>query len=174
MPVKQKSPKGTKVKGLKADVGRRSMLTPERQSKIVEAITAGNYNEVAARYAGIGEHTFYNWLSRGEAGEDGYVQFMQAVKDAQAQAEVRDVALIARAAETSWQAAAWKLERKYFQRWGRKDRMVLEGGDPDHPVKVESKLDLSGLTDEELAFLEGLTEKVLGATAVPDPNASPD
>jgi hypothetical protein len=150
------------------------MFTPDRQSRIIEAITAGNYNEVAARYAGISEKTFYNWLARGEAGEDGYVQFLQSVKNAQAQAEVRDVALIARAAETNWQAAAWKLERKYYQRWGRKDRMMLEGGDPEHPIRTETKLDLSVLTDEELSLLEGITGKVLGVPSGTEPDDTLD
>ena len=50
----------------KARGGRPSKLTPEVQEKIVTAIRAGNYAQVAAVYAGIGERTFYRWMERGE------------------------------------------------------------------------------------------------------------
>jgi hypothetical protein len=34
-------------------LGRRTKLTPEVQKKIVDALSAGNYFEVACEYAGI-------------------------------------------------------------------------------------------------------------------------
>lgn len=122
----------------KRGVGRQTKLTPERQEKILTAIRAGNFACVAARSAGIEERTFYRWLERGEQETTGiYCQFRQAVKDAEAHAEIRGVARIAKASETQWQAAAWHLERKHYQRWGRKDTMRI-GGDPDGvPVQVD-------------------------------------
>ncbi len=47
-----------------------------------------------------------------------------------AEAEIRDVALIGKHAEYSWQAAAWRLERKFPAKWGRKqivDNIEEEG-----------------------------------------------
>jgi len=45
---------------------------------------------------------------------------------------VRNVAIIETAAPRNWQAAAWWLERKNYDRWGRKERteLVGEGGGP--------------------------------------------
>ena len=45
--------------------GRPTKLTPDLQAKIVEALKAGNYAEVAARHVGIASSTFYDWMKRG-------------------------------------------------------------------------------------------------------------
>jgi hypothetical protein len=50
-------------------MGRPTKLTPERHRRIVEAIRAGCYAEVAARAAGIVPSTYYDWLQRGQNGE---------------------------------------------------------------------------------------------------------
>ena len=120
------------------------------QEKIVQAIKAGNYIETAAAYAGINKSTLYDWLKRGERekqrveknpryrirkSEKPYVEFSDAVEKALAEAEVRDVLLIGKAAEEQWQAAAWRLERKFPDRWGRR---VL---DVEHKGSLEVKND---------------------------------
>jgi hypothetical protein len=90
--------------------------TQEIQDKIVAALRAGNYEETAARYAGISESTLREWMELGAAPKAAaaYKQFRDAVEKATASAEVRDIALIDKAAqEGSWQAAAWKLDRKF-------------------------------------------------------------
>ncbi|WP_080840023.1 hypothetical protein [Cohnella massiliensis] len=115
-------------------------LTPEVQQKIVEAIKMGNYIETAAAYAGISKNTLYDWMKRGarekdriagtnrkpKATEAPFVAFSDAIEKAMADAEVRDVLIIANAAKENWQAAAWRLERKYPDRWGRKDKVHAE------------------------------------------------
>jgi hypothetical protein len=101
--------------------GRPTKLTPEVQKKIVDAIRAGNYMETAAAYAGISKDTFYRWLRRGARARNGiYKNFHDAVEKALAESEVRDVMIIANAAATDWKAAAWRLERKFPERWGKK------------------------------------------------------
>jgi transposase len=118
--------------------GRQTKLTPEVQDRIVAALRAGNYQETAARYAGISEDTFYEWLKRGkEEPGSAYSEFSEAVEKAKADAEVRDVALIDKAAhDGSWQAAAWKLERKFPNKWGRVNRTEISGPD-GAAVKVD-------------------------------------
>lgn len=117
--------------------GRKTKLTPEVQSNIVQALRAGNYQETAAKFAGISQQTYYTWLRRGAEEPDSiYAEFLEAVERAKAAAEVRDIALIDKAAnDGSWQAAAWKLERKYPQRWGRITRTEISGPE-GAPVKV--------------------------------------
>lgn len=45
--------------------GRRSKLTPEVSKRLNTALRAGNYLEVAARYAGVGLATLMLWMKRG-------------------------------------------------------------------------------------------------------------
>ena len=55
-------------------------------------------------------------------------QFREAVQNARAEAEARNVALIQRAAnEGTWQAAAWFLERTAHARWGRRASVEVSG-----------------------------------------------
>lgn len=111
--------------------GRPTKLTPQVQARIVQAIVGGNDITVAAAYAGIHKAQFYRWLEKGEQQQQGiYRAFRDAIEKAQADAETRNVALIAKAAQDgTWTAAAWWLERKYPERWGRKERHEVTGKD---------------------------------------------
>jgi len=60
-------------------MARRTKLHADVTEKIVSAIRAGNYAKIAAESAGISERTFYDWLQRGEAGEEPFLQFSQSV-----------------------------------------------------------------------------------------------
>lgn len=120
--------------------GRPSKLTAELQSRICDAIRAGNYIETASAYAGISKDTLYNWMKKGArekervAGtsrsirkkEQIYVDFSDAVEKALAEAEVRDLIIISNAAKNDWKAAAWKLERKFPKKWGRKEQVSAD------------------------------------------------
>lgn len=106
-----------------ADVGRRSSLTPEVQRRILQVLQAGGYVETAVAAAGVSMRSYTRWMGRGR--EDAadyapeYEQFRQLVHQARAESEARNVALIAQAAATNWNAAAWLLERQYPERWAR-------------------------------------------------------
>lgn len=117
-------------------IGRPTKLTSEVQDRVVHAITAGNYIEIAAQYAGISKATLYDWMERGRNDPgSAFSDFLDAVESARAQAEVRNVALIQQAAnEGTWQASAWFLERTAWQRWGRR---TMVSGEDGGPVKVE-------------------------------------
>jgi hypothetical protein len=123
-------------------------LTDDVQARIVQALTAGNYLDTAAAYAGVSRVTVWRWMQRGEEEADNpdsiYSNFRNAVESARAQAEVRSVALISRAADDgTWQAAAWFLERSYPNRWARVQRTEISGPD-GAPVnlKVDAKVEL--------------------------------
>lgn len=137
-------------------MARRSKLTEETQNKIVERIKAGSYAAQAAISSGISERTFYNWLSDGRAAEakieEGYrlkaeerkkMQFMQAIKSAESQAELLAVAQIRKAGQDgSWQAAAWYLERKFPARWSRKDKHEIELSNKEEATPSKSREEL--------------------------------
>ncbi len=121
--------------------GRQSKLTPERQERIVALIAAGNYGVTACRAAGIAYQTYLNWLERGRQETEGpYVNFLAAITRAEADAEQRLVEQIAAAVPTDWRAGAHLLERRYPDRWGRKERVEHSGRmemSHEHGVRVD-------------------------------------
>jgi len=121
-------------------MGRKLKLNDELQNKICTAIRAGNYASVAAQYAGISEATFYKWMAFGEKQKSGvYVEFREAIKKAEADAEVAAVAIIQKQAPDNWQAAAWYLERKHFDRWGKKEKHEHSGEISAQIVRIPVK-----------------------------------
>lgn len=149
------------------NIGRPSklILTPDVGLRIIEMVKAGNYAKVAAQAAGITERTFYNWIALGEehieSAEQGdplpeslqlYVDFLQSLKEAEAIGEtllVMDV--LTRG--TGWQAPMTVLERKYPQRWGRREHVdVNHSGAVKHTVGVDlpdgDAEDLHALADQ--------------------------
>jgi hypothetical protein len=112
-------------------VGRPLKLTPEVQAEIVRALQVGATRDHAAQYAGISVDCFYKWMQQGEKGKEPYLQFFDAVKKAEGRAVVGWLAQIEDAARTgSWQAAAWKLERRYFKMYGR----TMQDADAAQPL----------------------------------------
>lgn len=122
--------------------GRPSKLTEELSKSICNAIIVGNYVETAAALFDISKVTLYKWLKRGNRQKSGiYRDFVNAVQRAMAQAEARDLQVIDRVAagtrektgpdgqpqlvkvEPNWKAAAWRLERKHSERWGRREQV---------------------------------------------------
>lgn len=87
---------------------------------------------------------------------------MEAVKRSETTAEIGAVAgILSAGREGNWQALAWFLERKYSERWGRKERVLQElTGKDGAPLQVESKIDMSKLSDKELRVIAGLAEKI--------------
>ena len=103
--------------------------------QILQAVRVGCYIETAAAYAGISKQTLYNWLKIGARRRTGPLHdFHVAFERALAQAEMRDLVLISKAAEEQWQAAAWRLERKFPDRWGRRERHDVNLGAEDGAV----------------------------------------
>ena len=117
-----------------ADVGRDTKLTPELQTKVIDYIKNGNYTKTACQAVGISEQTYYTWVKRGKDGESPFVEFLESVERARAEAEVRNVFIVQVAAKKDWRAAMTWLERVNYKDWGRKE---LIGGIEDKPIKAE-------------------------------------
>jgi hypothetical protein len=120
-------------------VGRKTKLTDEVQKRFVDAIRAGNYYETACHYAGIDYSTFRRWMQKGEEQKSGaFREFCEAVKKAEAESEMRMVTLWQKQAVDNWQAARDFLERRFPDRWGRRDRLAAElSGPAGGPVEVD-------------------------------------
>jgi transposase len=111
------------------------LFSPERCQAIIDHIKNGAPNRTAAAAVGVHETTFYLWLKNGKAGKPGYQQFYVEVEQAQAEAELLRINRIADAgANGNWQADAWYLERRYPDRWAKKDRVDIGS---EEPIKVK-------------------------------------
>lgn len=125
--------------------GRPTKFSKATADRILLALRAGNYAETAAAFAGIDKTTFYDWLKKGAAQSKGQLsEFSHAVEKAMAEAEMRDLSNIGAAAgRGEWQASAWRLERKFPDRWGRRTKIEAEvGGKDGKPIEIASWLDL--------------------------------
>lgn len=129
-----------------------SKLTPDIQVKIVDALKMGNYIETASALAGVHKSTVYDWLKRGarekdrinkspnarmKKEEEPFVRFSDVVEKAMAEAEQRDLLIIAKASQQDWKASAWRLERRFPHRWGRKERLDFEAKVTEEKVNRE-------------------------------------
>jgi len=161
--------------------GRPTKLTPKLQETICSIIAQGNYLKTACEFVGIGKSTYLLWLERAEeeASNGGgiYLDFMLAIKRAEAQAETERVARIKLAGiggqvakritrikkdgteeiEESYQLPQWladmtHLERRHPDHWGRKDR--IQGGGNMYNINIEKALiDAAGKLEEEIEQL---------------------
>jgi hypothetical protein len=108
--------------------GRPSKLTPAVRDRLLQALRAGNFRKPAAFYAGIGMRTLQEWMRAGlEQPAGAFGEFRASVLEAERGAEIVMVANIASAAKKDWKAAAWWLERKANERWGRPERKEPAG-----------------------------------------------
>ena len=114
--------------------GRPTKLTPELQQSVIDLLRRGNYLETTALAVGVDKATIRLWLSKGKKAKTGiYKRFYAAVRRALSEAEVLDVDTIRKAAASDWRAAAWRLEHRYPQRWGKiktKHEVTGKGGAP--------------------------------------------
>jgi hypothetical protein len=157
--------------------------------KLLGFIRAGAYLETAAAAAGISKDTLYAWLREGARGKTPELAaFSDAVEKAAAEAELRDLLTIGKAAAggevlrdvtitrpdgttqrerqlapPQWQAAAWRLERKFPDRYGVARR-----------IRAEVERELEGVLDRlQEALSEAELAKVLAALAADTPGEDP-
>ena len=98
--------------------GQPTKLTAAVQNKIVNALAAGNTRTASAAYAGIHYSTFCNWITDGEKAKSGkYFDFFDAIKKAEADAEVSNVATIKKHAADNWQANAARYDSQSTLLW---------------------------------------------------------
>lgn len=110
--------------------GRRTKYTPETVDKITQAIRLGATYRLACDYAGISEETFSQWRNTKP-------EFSEAIHQAEGDAAIKWLALIEKHAVDLPQWAAWKLERRYPDMYGR-NRVELTGANGG-PVQVETR-----------------------------------
>jgi hypothetical protein len=140
-------------------MGKHEVRTPHKLSDdlIKEAcrlLAAGNYVAVVCDYLDITKACWYKWLRNGELAkakqeewgildemDELQLRFLQKTTRAKAKAIVKNVALIQDAAEVSWQAAAWWLERTKSDMYAPSQKItVVEGEEPLRMTDVKGKI----------------------------------
>ncbi|MFH1184475.1 MAG: hypothetical protein V1755_05490 [Chloroflexota bacterium] len=107
--------------------GQPTKLNPELQKRICDLIEAGMSKEAAAAHAGIASSTLFLWQAKGLDGDPVYQEFSEAIKAAEDKQKGNDELVISNAASVGiWTAAAWRLERKYPQQYGRTQRITAD------------------------------------------------
>lgn len=88
-------------------------LTPDVKERVLTAIRLGATYELACQYAGVSRRTLLTYRKDRD--------FCAEVEKAEGQAVVGWLAKIEKAAsDGEWTAAAWKLERRYPELYGRR------------------------------------------------------
>jgi hypothetical protein len=86
---------------------------PEITQQIANLLKEGSNRTDACTLADISYETFTQWMLKSE--------FAEAIKKAEASCKNRNIAIIQKAAITTWQAAAWWLERKHREEFALKN-----------------------------------------------------
>ena len=117
--------------------GRPTKLTPDVQELIVDGINAGLTYGMSCARAGVDTATFYRWLEKGEVAKSGvFREFCDAISRAKADSALRLVSQITLQAPADWRAAAFMLERRFPDDYGKRTEVTGKDGGP---VKVDAK-----------------------------------
>lgn len=111
--------------------GRPSCYTAAKAARIVKAIRRGLPFKLAAAAGGVSFNTFVRWRNEGTNPDSlpHFREFLNQVRAAEAEAAARFIGLIEKQAKDHWQAAAWMLERRHSDLFGR------HTAPPDRPLE---------------------------------------
>jgi hypothetical protein len=115
-----------------------SKMTEPRIEAALEALRYGCTRTAASGVAGVTRQTFYVWMLD--------PTFRDEVEKAEAVAEAAYTRAVAEAVPKNWQAAAWWMERRKWQDYGRHDRIDVDM----HREAERLAADLDGVTADEL------------------------
>lgn len=108
-------------------VGRPSVFTEPIKKVLLESVQAGQSFAQACRRARIDPSTLSHWAAEvDEIGEKSkYFQFINDLMQAEATGQLALILTVKSATKADWKAAAWLLERKWPDEYGRKDGLAL-------------------------------------------------
>jgi hypothetical protein len=122
-----------KKRRLLMPAGRRPNLTPEMIDGVRRLVPVVFYLKTVADYLGVPARTLRHWRQRGrreadrlaaqldtepEQSERLFFDFHQAFTRGLAEGELHELEAIRQASPKHWQAAAWRLERRFPEKWG--------------------------------------------------------
>lgn len=100
---------------------------------LADYLKQGLYMREACALAGVSRDSVYSWLRQGskdrkEGNDTPEARFSDIIKRAMAEAESDAISAVRAAGKNPafWQAEAWFLERRYPDKYGKRDRVALE------------------------------------------------
>jgi hypothetical protein len=120
---------------------------PEKAYRLFNALLDGNYRETAAKMAGITNRAIQIWMQRADEGDPRYDAFANVVRAAEALAESNAVRNVRAAGKDArfWAAEMTWLERRYPDKWGRRQedtaapKVIVNIGVKDSDVQIQVK-----------------------------------
>ena len=106
--------------------GRKSKYSPQLQIALCQWLKKGCSFKDACAMEGISYETFRTWQSEKSV-------FSVAIKKAEVECKVARIQTVLKASDKSWQAAAWWLERRYGDEYGR----IVKEEKPTNVVTIE-------------------------------------
>lgn len=140
--------------------GRRPTLTRDLAQKIVDVVKVGNYLKTAAAYCGVGYSTLLLWQQKGRAqqervlaghdvepGQELYLEFLELLTQAEAQAQVTAVAAWRTAMRdpSNWRAAMEYLARKAPDQWAASSTVHVADADSEARIAAAVEAATSSL-----------------------------
>lgn len=111
-----------------------------QQAAILQALSEGLPVRESCRAARVSIPQFYRWCRK-------YEDFRDRVREAELESRASLIRTILEARYRDWRAAAWLLERRWPEEWGRQDRL-----------RQPAATDAEGLVGEETLGSLGLEE----------------
>jgi hypothetical protein len=136
-------------------MGRPTVLNEQVYRKLLEALRGGAFDWVAAEAAGIHRSTFYNWLARGEQGEQTWAGFAREVLRARAQARLRAEGRLLEQDPLNWLRLGPGRERRGRPGWTEAAKAQVDlspeevAGQVDPELEAQMKEVLEGIEREE-------------------------
>ena len=128
------------------------LIKPGVKDKLLTALARGATYTIACGYAGISLTTFRKYLKKGEALIDmfeeqieqhedkAFFEFYCDVKRVEYYAAIKWLDKIDKAADFHWQAAAWKLERRYPAEYGKVSIEIKQESEDDSIEKAKEEV----------------------------------
>jgi len=112
---------------------------------LIPALREGMPVNQACGLCEISRTIYYEWLKKGEAGEDGFIDIVNTIKKARAEFVQERLKNIKKHANSQWQADAWLLERTYPDDFAKLDKLAMT----DPSGKTEARIIYLPEEDEE-------------------------
>ena len=119
--------------------GRPTKFTTATKRRLYKALRVGASKRMACECAGVSYETMRTWERRGEEEVGPYSVFLAHVKKAQGEAALKALESIQGAMGKHWQAAAWYLERRFPEDWGKNRSSTTEALSPPMVVEIKTR-----------------------------------
>lgn len=132
------------------------------ERRILDIVLAGASLQDAAHIVGVSPRTLRMYKSNNP-------KFCRGVLKAQKDGKLKLIKKIGKA--KAWQAAAWMLERKYGEEFGRRESIKQEiTGKNGGVIQQYTTIDFGAFSDEELFKIERAAARGAGGTNPPSRN----